>query len=194
MIEWYIYIIVALLPLTAVMLVRSQNPYHALVIRGILGAIAALVYAVFGAADVALTEALVGTMLAITLYAVAVRSSLVLRLGVQESEFQGDSCNRFWGLLWRELSHIFDNYYLRLELVTYPSAEDLHQALQDEDIHAIAETTSASIVDGAIAETKPFIITTRVRRIYELMQTDLALTSPRLLLSSKRSDLGVSKV
>jgi putative multicomponent Na+:H+ antiporter subunit B len=82
----YIYVIVALLPLAAVMLTVQVNPYHALVIRGILGAIAALVYAVLGAADVALTEALVGTMLAITLYAVAVRSSLVIRLGVLKDE------------------------------------------------------------------------------------------------------------
>ena len=59
----YIYAIVALLPLAAVMLTVQVNPYNALVIRGILGAIAALVYAVLGAADVALTEALVGTML-----------------------------------------------------------------------------------------------------------------------------------
>jgi putative multicomponent Na+:H+ antiporter subunit B len=74
--------IVALLPIAAVMTLLQKDPYHALVVRGILGAIAALVYALFGAADVALTEALVGTMLAITLYMVAVRSSLVLRLGV----------------------------------------------------------------------------------------------------------------
>ncbi|KPQ33817.1 MAG: putative multicomponent Na+:H+ antiporter subunit B [Phormidium sp. OSCR] len=209
MIEWYIYIIVALLPLTAVMLVRSQNPYHALVIRGILGAVAALVYAVLGAADVALTEALVGTMLAITLYAVAVRSSLVLRVGVEASEFKGDRCDRFWGLLWRELSGIFDSYYLRLELVTYASPEELHQALRNQDIHAIAETTyqeptiEGIAMEGTIAaDPKPFIVTTRVRRIYELMQTDLVLTSPRLLLSAEdsseqsfdRPDVGVSKV
>jgi putative multicomponent Na+:H+ antiporter subunit B len=50
-----------------------------------LGAIAATVDAVLGAADVALTEALMGTMLAITLYAVAVRSSLVMRLGILEA-------------------------------------------------------------------------------------------------------------
>ncbi|MEB3273464.1 MAG: hydrogenase subunit MbhD domain-containing protein [Prochlorothrix sp.] len=81
----YIGAIVFLLPLTALMTVSQVNPYHALVIRGILGAVAALVYALFGAADVALTEALVGTMLSITLYAVAVRSSLTLRLGVPAS-------------------------------------------------------------------------------------------------------------
>ena len=57
-----------------------------MVVRAVLGAVAALVYAVLGAADVALTEALVGTMLAVTLYIVAVRSSLVMRLGVVESE------------------------------------------------------------------------------------------------------------
>ncbi|NJK30310.1 MAG: DUF4040 domain-containing protein, partial [Acaryochloris sp. SU_5_25] len=68
----YIYIITALLPLTAGMVVLQVNPYHALIMRGILGAVAAMLYAVLGAADVALTEALVGTMLAITLYAVAV--------------------------------------------------------------------------------------------------------------------------
>ncbi|RMF69764.1 MAG: DUF4040 domain-containing protein [Cyanobacteria bacterium J069] len=82
----YVYAITALLPLSAAMLVLQVNPYHALVIRGILGAVAALVYTLLGAADVALTEALVGTMLAVTLYAVAVRSSMVLRLGVLKDE------------------------------------------------------------------------------------------------------------
>lgn len=82
----YIYIIIALLPLTSLMSVLQVNPYNALVVRAVLGAVAALVYAVLGAADVALTEALVGTMLAVTLYIVAVRSSLVMRLGVVETE------------------------------------------------------------------------------------------------------------
>jgi putative multicomponent Na+:H+ antiporter subunit B len=71
MIDKYIYVIVALLPLSALMLVTQKNPYHALVIRGILGAVAALTYAILGAGDVALTEALVGTMLAVTLYVIA---------------------------------------------------------------------------------------------------------------------------
>ncbi len=84
MTDHYIDIIIGLLPLTALMLVFQVDPYHALVIRAILGAVAALVYAVLGAADVALTEALVGTMLAVTLYVVAVRSSLVMRLGFVE--------------------------------------------------------------------------------------------------------------
>jgi putative multicomponent Na+:H+ antiporter subunit B len=73
-----------MLPISASMLVFQTNPYHALVTRGILGAISALVYTILGAADVALTEALVGAFLATMLYAIAVRSSLVLRLGVVE--------------------------------------------------------------------------------------------------------------
>jgi putative multicomponent Na+:H+ antiporter subunit B len=40
----FVYIIVALLPLAACLVVLQVNPYHALALRGILGAIAALVY------------------------------------------------------------------------------------------------------------------------------------------------------
>ncbi|MEM6611190.1 MAG: hydrogenase subunit MbhD domain-containing protein, partial [Cyanobacteria bacterium P01_C01_bin.72] len=79
MIDKYIYVIVALLPIASLILVFQSNPYQALVVRAILGAVAALVYATLGGADVALTEALVGTMLATTLYVVTVRSSLVMR-------------------------------------------------------------------------------------------------------------------
>lgn len=80
--DGYVYAIAVLLPISASMLIFQSNPYNALVLRGILGAVSALVYTILGAADVALTEALVGAFLATMLYAVAVRSSLVLRLGV----------------------------------------------------------------------------------------------------------------
>lgn len=80
--DGYVYAIAVLLPISASMLIFQTNPYNALVLRGILGALSALVYTILGAADVALTEALVGAFLATMLYAVAVRSSLVLRLGV----------------------------------------------------------------------------------------------------------------
>lgn len=85
----YMVAIASLLPLVAMLLVLQTNPYQALVIRGILGAIAALVYAMLGAADVALTEALVGTMLSITLYAIAVRSSMTLRIGIVQQSTDG---------------------------------------------------------------------------------------------------------
>jgi putative multicomponent Na+:H+ antiporter subunit B len=88
MTDLYIYIIAALLPLTAYLTVIQSNPYQVMIMRGILGSIAALLYAIWGAADVALTEALMGTLLAVTLYAITVRSSLVMNLGVIEEEYQ----------------------------------------------------------------------------------------------------------
>ncbi len=78
--------VTALLPLTAVLLVSRADPYQVLILRGVLGVVAALVYALLGAADVALTEAMVGTLLSTTLYAVALRSSMVLRLAVPSDE------------------------------------------------------------------------------------------------------------
>lgn len=148
----YIYVITALLPLSACMLVFQVNPYHALVIRGILGAVAALVYAMFGAADVALTEALVGTMLAITLYAVAVRSSLTMRLGVlkdgpieadDESLPDGKDARveipeeyENFGQLIDDLRAVLRKHYMRLELVPYKNLQALQRALIDKEIHA----------------------------------------------------------
>ncbi len=78
--------VTALLPLTAMMLVSRADPYQVLILRGVLGVVAALVYVLLGAADVALTEAMVGTLLSTTLYAVALRSSMVLRLAVPTDE------------------------------------------------------------------------------------------------------------
>ena len=134
-IDSYIYIIVALLPLASLMLVFQTNPYQALVIRAILGAVAALVYAVLGASDVALTEALVGTMLAVTLYVIAVRSSLVMRLGIIQG-MQTEKESYFTEII-TNIRKIIDRHYLRLEIVEYPSLLDLKQGLLAKEVHAI---------------------------------------------------------
>ncbi|MEA5443813.1 hydrogenase subunit MbhD domain-containing protein [Cyanobium gracile] len=84
--------ITALLPLTAVLLVSQSNPYQTLVLRGILGSVSTLLYALLGAPDVAITEALVGTLLSTTLYAVALRSSMTLRLTFPEAEPPSEAC------------------------------------------------------------------------------------------------------
>ncbi len=199
--ETYIYLITALMPLTACMVVVQVNPYHALVVRGILGAVAALVYAMFGAADVALTEALVGTMLAITLYAVAVRSSLVMRLGVLQDELtaQQDSLAK----LIEEFRAIFRQHYMRVELVPYQDPEDLHRALIEKEIHAtcvqrldeINATVEAKLeakleanldpkADRAestnVAETPVYQTTIRLQRLYEIMQSKLVSSTTLL--------------
>lgn len=72
----------ALLPLGALVTVLQRRPAFALVARGMMGGIAALLYAVLGAPDVALTEALMGTFLVVLLYAITVRATLVVRVGV----------------------------------------------------------------------------------------------------------------
>lgn len=168
----YIFVITALLPLAAAILIFEVNPYHALVIRGVLGAVAALVYTVLGAADVALTEALVGTLLAIALYAVAVRSSLVVRLGVLQEDLNrsaDDLDSMTLPTVVNAMKRVFKDFYVRVELIPYLNREELFQALMDKEIHATCER---KLVAGKGATT-PFYTTTRLRRLYDLMNTEV---------------------
>ena len=173
-IDNYTYIITALLPLSALMLVTQVNPYHALVIRAILGAVAALVYAVLGAADVALTEALVGTMLAVTLYVIAVRSSLVMRLGiVAQSQIESES---YFQELITNIRKIINKHHLRLELVEYPNLSALEAALQSKEIHGICtRQVERSPQNKTLATDVRQTYTTaiRVRRLFDIMQSEL---------------------
>ncbi len=183
----YVYVITALLPLSAFMLVLQVNPYHALVIQGILGAVAALVFAVLGAADVALTQALMGTLLAITLFVIAVRSSLVMRLGVlEDGAIEADDKDHFEHLM-DDLRTIFGKRYMRLELLTYKDQQALHWALMVKEVHATCARQSQSEHDdqdhaAGGAEKQPYYYTmTRVRRLYDIMQTELS--SPATILT-----------
>ena len=72
--------IAALLPLVGVLMVSQNNPYQTLMLRGVFGSVATLLYVLLGAPDVALTEAMVGTLLSTNLYVIALRSSMTLRL------------------------------------------------------------------------------------------------------------------
>ncbi|MBD2205255.1 DUF4040 domain-containing protein [Calothrix sp. FACHB-1219] len=189
--DTYISAITALLPLAASMVVTQANPYHALVIRGILGAVAALLYALLGAADVALTEALVGTMLAITLYAVAVRSSLVMRLGVLTQELSPTDKDTLakvaadpdlWQLI-ADLRKIFRKWHMRVELVPYPNTQALERALIEKEVHATCvPAKQIDSADMSSFDTNQLCHTTvRLKRIYEIIQTEL--TSPATTLT-----------
>ena len=172
----YIYVLVALLPLAAGMVVFQVNPYHALLLRGVLGAIAALVYAILGAADVALTEALMGTLLAITLYAVTVRSSLVLRLGVIEEGTEGDAipnektAGHFKQLI-DDIRTVFEKRHMRLELVPYATTQALQRALMEKEVHAACSPENQLEHSG---EAQLYNTAIRVRRVYDIMQTELS--------------------
>jgi putative multicomponent Na+:H+ antiporter subunit B len=167
----YLYWIVALIPLAAGMVVLQEDPYHALVIRGLLGAIAAMTYAVLGAADVALTEALVGTMLAITLYAIAVRSSLVMRVGILETTTESQSDSAFEELM-AALRRVLKTRYLRLELIPFATSQSLQRALADREVHAICDLRSP-LNQGAVHPEIPYHTTIRVHRLYEILQAEL---------------------
>ncbi|ELS00441.1 putative subunit of the multisubunit Na+/H+ antiporter [Xenococcus sp. PCC 7305] len=173
MIDKYIYVIVALLPLTAAILLFETNPYNALILRGILGAVAALVYAVLGGADVALTEALVGTMLAVTLYVIAVRSSFVMRLGiVQEEQTISEDC---FPEIIASLKTVMQKHHLRLELVEYSNSQALEQALAAKEVHAICTNNTELAPNNKISyQTKTNYQTkVRVHRLFEILQTEL---------------------
>ncbi|NEQ45085.1 MAG: DUF4040 domain-containing protein [Leptolyngbya sp. SIOISBB] len=182
--------ITALLPLTACMLVTQVNPYHALIIRGIVGAVAALVYALFGAADVALTEALVGTMLSITLYAIAVRSSMSLRLGILETvastESQVIKETPLSQHLFPALRKVLKQHHLRLEVLSYASPQALQFALESKEIHAVCVPASQVETDPAIdTPNVPYALNVRIPRLYEIL--DAALPTESATVSFSRA-------
>jgi uncharacterized MnhB-related membrane protein len=221
--DTYLYVITALLPLSASMVVVQKNPYHALVIRGILGAVSALVYAVLGAADVALTEALVGTMLAITLYAVAVRSSLNMRLGVlkedlarlEDESLQGEHLSdeavtlhaqeqaQSLISLMGHLKSMLKKRHMRLELIPYSDLSALQQALLEREIHAIcipadrpqrngtnhASQNGSRKKNVAFEEFPSYGVTTRIRRLYDLMQAEVPILAASLTYYSSTEQL-----
>ena len=73
-IYWFFASFEVLLPVLGVLLIRSVSPINTLIYRSFLGSIAALLYALVGAPDVALTEVMVGTLLSSLLYIVTIRS------------------------------------------------------------------------------------------------------------------------
>lgn len=194
-----LYVITALLPIAAMMVVFQTNPYHALVIRGMLGVIAALTYSVLGAPDVALTEALVGTLLAITLYAVAVRSSLVLILGMTQADMTHHQETAHFKTLLADLKSAFQPYSVRIKIQSYNDSQTLHQALTQQEIHAILEPVQAPLPivpqldqnQETRAESsrpsmlaKPFKILVRVSRVYDIMASSPISTAAQLTYES----------
>ncbi len=160
--DWIGVALIAFLPVTALMLVVQVQPYHALVLRGVLGAVAVLVYVWCGAADVALTEALVGTLLSVTLYAVAVRSSLTMRLGVLAAARPAEE----------ELAPLraaLQRVHLRLELVAEEAEPSLRAALLARELHGICLPAA----DG-------FAMQVRVPRLRRLLDEALEAGAVRL--------------
>ncbi|MCU0550813.1 MAG: DUF4040 domain-containing protein [Leptolyngbya sp. Prado105] len=161
------YIIAILLPIVAAMLVFQTNPYHALILRGVLGAVAALLYAVLGAGDVGLTEALMGSLLAVMLYAVTVRSSFVMRLGILKEENLEPMIEN--------VRSVMSKHYLRVELVAFRDRQDLEQALITKEIHATC-----------VRELERYDTVIRIPRLYEILQDELAFPQAQLTYQGEK--------
>ncbi len=206
MIDKYVYVIVALLPLTSAILLFETNPYNALILRGILGGVAALVYAVLGAADVALTEALVGTMLAVTLYVIAVRSSLVMRLGIIKERSNSDlelelvnteasqeiPANKYTSsdqVTSNKLEKQSENYQeellsnLRKVIKKYHLRLELAEYANPQALEQALITKEVHAICSTTTESDnrlSYITKIRVHRLFEILQTEL--TSPETSL------------
>ena len=74
-----------LLPVLGLLLIQSESPINSLIYRSFLGSIAALIYALIGAPDVALTEVMVGTLLSSLIYIVTIRSCYTVVIIVDRS-------------------------------------------------------------------------------------------------------------
>ena len=75
-----------ILPFLGILLIRSNSPTQSLIYRSFLGSIAALIYSLVGAPDVALTEVLVGTLLSTLIYIVSIRGCYSLVLLVRKDD------------------------------------------------------------------------------------------------------------
>ena len=96
-----------LLPVLGLLLIQSESPINSLIYRSFLGSIAALIYALVGAPDVALTEVMVGTLLSSLIYIVTIRSCYTVVVIV-------DRCSPPDPSLKDSLKLIFDELHLKV--------------------------------------------------------------------------------
>jgi len=168
--------LVALLPVTALLTVVQTRPFYALISRGMMGAVAALIYAVMGAPDVALTEALMGTLLTILLYLIAVRSSMVIKVGwladaIEETAPPESSCNPLFEPIRRCCRH----HSLETEFVRFTDSSHLEADLDRGRIQAVFEPSPAAERDKAFTETialktHALRLSPKARFLYRLFQ------------------------
>ena len=136
-IEW-------ILPVLGVLLIRTESPIRGLIYRSFLGSLAALIYAVVGAPDVALTEVLVGTLLSAILYIITIRACYTIIIIKEE-------CYIIENNLRDEIESIFDelhvqvkykNGYFRSQHVNYKQKRSLttmagspHDVLEENGLY-----------------------------------------------------------
>lgn len=112
-----------LLPILGILLIQSDSPINSLIYRSFLGSIAALIYALVGAPDVALTEVMVGTLLSSLIYIVTIRACYSIVIIVDKnSPIDPDlkSC----------LKTVFEELHLKIVYQEEPFQSSLENNLQ----------------------------------------------------------------
>ena len=127
-----------ILPFLGILLIRSESPINSLIYRSFLGSIAALIYAVVGAPDVALTEIMVGTLLSSLIYIVTIRSCYTIVIIVDKaSPPQADLKNC--------LKEVFAELHLRI-------------VYQEEEFNADAKQNLAFLSDSRLSGSPHLLI------------------------------------
>jgi len=130
--------VVSLLPLTALITVLQKQPFYAVISRGTLGAVAALMFAVLGAPDVALTEALMGTLLTILLYLIAVRSSMMVKVGWSEgAEADASRTASTCAVMFDPVRRCCRKHFLEPEFIRFDDPTVMHEALRQGKLDAV---------------------------------------------------------
>lgn len=115
-------LVALLLPLTALFVIWEGPFLNAVVARGLFGLVAALVYALMGAPDVALVEVLMGALLVTLLYVVVFNRSREVRVGLLDESVLDGEAGSF-------LQAFFLHEKLRFRGVLFARGEDLEEAL-----------------------------------------------------------------
>tara|TARA_B100001063_G_scaffold127724_1_gene119354 strand:+ start:3470 stop:4009 length:540 start_codon:yes stop_codon:yes gene_type:complete len=128
-----------LLPILGLLLIRSSSPINSLIYRSFLGSIAALIYALVGAPDVALTEVMVGTLLSSLLYIVTIRSCYSVVVIVDKNE-PPSSLNKSY------LKSIFDTLHLSVVYQDEIFTNDKDQNLKFLDSSKLSGSPHALLI------------------------------------------------
>ena len=155
-----------ILPILGILLIRTQSPIRGLIYRSFLGSLAALIYAIFGAPDVALTEVLVGTLLSSILYIITIRACYSAVIVVSDEVEVPQA-------MLEHLKSMFSE--LRMNIVLQPTK--LSHSKEDYDNLFTLKTLAGSphaILDGnELCIESPILLE-------ELMETDYYTANPFL--------------
>ena len=155
-----------LLPLLGILLVRTQSPTNGLIYRSFLGSIAALIYAVIGAPDVALTEVLIGTLLSMLLYIVTIRSCYTVVM-MQDSSAPPEKET------WNHLLEVFNELHLKASSKDFISSSEIpvdkifeqfkgrsgspHAFISNQTLYVESNVLKEEILDTHYYQSNPFL-------------------------------------